>query len=362
MGPRIAITYNHPETARFGAMNEAIAVIGVLDAVYAVEKALNELEYEVVLLPLSPPASELKSKLASLNANLIFNLFEGFDDSSETEALLPEAAEELGIPYTGCPAKALRLALDKAKAKDILKSAGIKTPDYQVLTPDTIHEFRLNFPCIIKPRSEDASHGLSEASVVRNIEALQKQVQFISRAFGGNALVEEFIDGREFNSTGIGNINPVVLNISEIIYDLPSNLPRLLTFSAKWEENSVYFVGTKPVCPARINAAQKRRIGHIVLDTFRLFGCRGYARIDLRMDSKGDFHVIEVNPNPDITPGNGTARHAEATGMTYTEFIDKIIILALERVYEYNQYPSDAPVRQTTGDGNFALYARIPSP
>jgi D-alanine-D-alanine ligase len=362
MGPRIAIAYNHPETARFGAMNEAIAVLGVLDAVYAVEKALNELEYQVILLPLTPPVSEIKSKLASLNADLIFNLFEGFDDCSETEALLPIAAEELGIPYTGCPSKALRLALDKAQAKNILKSAGIKTPDFQVLTPINFHEFRLKFPCIVKPRNEDASHGLSEASVVNDLEGLRKQVEYISRTFGGDALVEEFIGGREFNSTGIGNSNPVLLNISEIVYDLPPDLPRLLTFSAKWEEDSVYFVGTKPVCPAKITAVQKRKIARIVLDTFRLFDCRGYARIDLRMDARGDFHVIEVNPNPDITPGNGTARHAEATGMTYNQLIDKIIILALERVYEYKHYPPDVSSRQTASDDNLETYARIPSP
>ncbi len=362
MGPRVAIVYNEPITSRFGAMDEAIAVLGVLDAVYAVEKALNELDYEVVLLPLSPPADEIKTKLASLHVSLIFNLFEGFDDCSETEALVPEAAEELGIPYTGCPGNTLRLALDKAKAKALLKSAGIRTSDFQVLTPATIHKFSMNFPCIVKPRSEDASHGLSEASVVRDEAALRRQVELVSRAFGGDALVEEFIDGREFNSTGMGNTNPIVLPISEIEYYLPENLPRLLTFAAKWEENSEYFKGTKPVCPGRITTAQKRAIGQIVLKTFALFECRGYARIDLRMDSKGNFHVIEINPNPDITPGNGTARHAEATGMPYTEFIEKIIQLALERANEYTQYSPYTSSRQTSGDDDSALYARIPSP
>jgi hypothetical protein len=80
------------------------------------------------------------------------------------------------------------------------------------------------------------------------------------------------------------------------------------------------------------------------------------------MDSKGNFYVIEINPNPDITPGNGTARHAEATGITYTEFIGKIIQLALERANEYSQYSPYASSRQISGDGDSALYARIPSP
>jgi len=362
MGTRVAIVYNKPETSRYGMMGEGIAVLGVLDCVGAVEKALNELNYEVVLLPLSPPVSEIKPSLAALKASVIFNLFEGFADSPVTEALVPEAAEELGIPYTGCASKTLRLALDKAQSKALLKSAGIRTSDYQVLTPATLSEFRMNFPCIVKPRAEDASHGLTEMSVVHDAEALKRQVETISTCYGGDALVEEFIDGREFNSTGMGNLEPVVLPISEIEYHLPENLPRLLTFAAKWEENSLYFQGTKPVCPAHITAAQKRQIQQIVIKTFRLFECRGYSRVDLRMDARGNFYVIELNPNPDITPGNGTARHAEATGMSYAEFIKKIVQLGLERSGEYGQLAAYAPQRQAGGDGNPAVYARIPAP
>jgi D-alanine-D-alanine ligase len=361
MGTRIAIVYNNPEIARFGAMNEQIAVMGVLDSVHAVEKALTELAYNVTLLPLSPPASEIKFKLAASSTDLIFNLFEGFDYCSETEALLPEAAEELKIPYTGCPSAALRTALDKAKAKELMKSAGIRTSDFQLLSLDTINQFRLNFPCIVKPRSEDASHGLNESSVVKDKLELERQVKLVAEAFGGEALVEEFIGGREFNSTGMGNEDVVVLPISEIVYSLPEHLPRLLTFAAKWEENSIYFKGTTPVCPARITSLQKQRITQIVQDSFRLFNCRGYARVDLRMDRKGNFYVIEMNPNPDITPGNGTARHAEATGITYTEFVNKIILLALERKYDHNQYSSVLPGRQASDNDDFASYARIPS-
>lgn len=340
MGTRVTVVYNDPKTSRYDVINEVTAILGVLDAVHAVDKALNELGYEVSILPLSPPAEEIKTKLTSLDAGIIFNLFEGFDNCSETEALVPEAAEELRIPYTGCPGRSLRLALDKAGAKTLIKSAGIRTADFQVLTPDTISEFNMNFPCIVKPRSEDASHGLSEASVVRNERTLQRQVELVSKLFGGEALVEEFVDGREFNCTVMGNLAPVVLPVSEIVYSLPAHLPRLLTFAAKWEEDSIYFSGTTPVCPAQITPAQRRQVAQIVLKTYRLFGCRGYARVDLRMNSKGNFYVIEMNPNPDITPGMGTARHAVTTGITYNEFIEQIVQLALERVYEYYQYSS----------------------
>jgi len=362
MGTRVALVYNKPQTSRYDSMGEDAAVLGVLECVRAVEAALQELTHEVVLLPLSPPSSEIKPSLAALDASLIFNLFEGFEESPVTEALVPEAAEELGIPYTGCSGRTLRLALDKAQSKALLKSVGVRTAEYQVLTPATLDEFHLNFPCIVKPRAEDASHGLTEMSVVSDVDGLKRQVELMSVTYGGDALVEEFIGGREFNSTGMGNKDPVVLPISEIVYDLPEGMPRLLTFAAKWEEDSLYFKGTKPVCPARITAAQKRQIQQIVTKTFHLFECRGYARVDLRMNARGELYVMELNPNPDITPGNGTARHAEATGMTYTEFIARVIQLAIERSSEYIQIAADAPERQASGNGDSAVYARIPAP
>ena len=331
MRAKVAIVYNEPIVGRFGLTNEAAAVLDVLEAVHAAENALIELKYDVTMTPLTPPISELRLKLQSLNTDLIFNLFEGFDDCSETEALVPEIAEELQIPYTGCPSKPLRLALDKAKAKAFLKSAGIKTPNYQVLTPETISNFNLTYPCIVKPRSEDASHGLSEMSVVYDHDSLIRQVKTVSNYYGGDALVEEFIDGREFNATAFGNKELIVLPISEIVFSLPQNLPRVLTFDAKWNENSLYFNGTSAVCPADITTSDKQAIAQTVLKVFRLFGCKGYARVDMRLDKNGKVNVIEINPNPDISPGTGAARQAAAAGMTYAEFIDKITHLALER-------------------------------
>jgi D-alanine-D-alanine ligase len=359
LGTRVTVVYNTPETNRYGPHGEAVAVLGILECVQAVEQALLELQYDVDLLPLSPPASEIKDKLRTLQTSLIFNLFEGFEESPETEALVPEAAEELGIPYTGCPATTLRLALDKGTAKAMLKAAGIRTADFQVLNPSNLREFHMRYPCIVKPRSEDASHGMSEHSVVFDFNALERQVELMCTTYGGDALVEEFIDGREFNATGMGNSDPVVLPASEIQYHLPEGLPRLLTFSAKWEEDSTYFKGTTPVCPAPITNAQRRQIIQTVTKTYRLFGCRGYARVDLRMDANGYFNVIELNPNPDITPGNGTARHAGATGWTYTDFICRVVQLAFEQKDAY--YPVNAKQRQTARDDDSAQYARIPT-
>ncbi|MDO8688103.1 MAG: ATP-grasp domain-containing protein [Dehalococcoidales bacterium] len=331
MRRRIAIVYNAPYPSRYDALGETKAVLGVLEAVAAVQQALLEIGHQVVLVPLMPPLEQADQNLRELDTDLVFNLFEGFPGDPETEAMVPEVLSARGIHCTGCNAAALRLALDKAKVKIMMQAAGVPTPDFQLLNPGTLHLFRLGYPCIVKPSSEDASHGLSADSIVNDGAALAKQVGFISNTYKGDVLVEEFIDGREFNATVLGNSADSVLPVSEIAYALPAAMPRLLTFSAKWEPDSLYFQGTKAICPADVGEEERQRITETALAAFELLGGEGYARVDMRADRTGRINVIEVNPNPDISPGAGAILQAAAAGMTYTRFIQKIVELALEK-------------------------------
>jgi len=325
---KIAIIYNEPCAYNYVPWEEK-AVLCVLEAVDAVHQALDELGYSVLLVPLLPPIERAREVLEGIETDLAFNLFEGFDCHPEAETAIADIIYSLGIPYTGCPPSALALALDKAKAKDLLKGAGIKTPNFQVLTPVTLSMFDLNYPCIVKPLGEDASHGLTAESVVSDAVQLSEQVTRISELFGGKALVEEFVDGREFNVTVMGVDNPFALPISEITYSLPLGIPNILTFAAKWEPQSFYFENTKVVCPAELQDDVRGQITDISMRAFKLFDCSGYARIDLRQNG-GRLQVLEVNPNPDISPGAGAARQAQAAGITYSQFIDKIVQYALE--------------------------------
>jgi len=353
---RIAIVYNEPLNSRYDARGEQIAVIGVLDAVEAVHDALLKLGYGVVKVPLAPPLHRGRQRLAALEADLVFNLFEGFAGHPETEAEIAEILSALRMPFTGCPAGALKLALDKAKTKTVLKSAGINTPDFQLLQPETLSSFRMSYPCIVKPRREDASHGLSPQNVVADFSSLEKQVTAVSRYYGGQALVEHFIDGREFNVTVLGD---TVLPVSEIDYSLPEGVPHLLTFAAKWQPDSLYFKGTKVVCPAEIEDKEKENIAQTALNVFGLLSCRSYARVDMRLDETGQLNVIEINPNPDISPSSGSVRQAEAAGMTYPQFIDKIVKLALEKKEDDGQDTSDAKKGQAGPDGATARPTRV---
>ena len=328
---KVAIIYNEPLTSSPIVDNgEEEAIVGVLEEVVAVKKALLELGHQVQKVPLRPPLESVPEALRSIQADVIFNLFEGFEDYPYSEPVVARMMEETGLRFTGNGSRALRLTLDKAGFKKILRKAGVDTPESIVLTPETIDEFNLNYPCIVKPKDEDASHGLSPENVVTNEEQLRTMVERVSSRFRGCALVEEFIDGREFNSSVLGNGTLDLVEISEITYTLPPGLPRILTFESKWFEETDYYKGTGVCCPAQIDDNLRKTITGIVLASCEAGGCRGYARVDMRQDKDGKIKVLEVNANPDVTPELGIARQAGARGMTYNQLIQKIVDLALE--------------------------------
>jgi D-alanine-D-alanine ligase len=327
---KVAILYNDPPGEVIIPNGEEEAITGVLEEVVAVKKALIALGHEVEKVPLRPPLDTVPRLLRNIKADVIFNLFEGFEDQPHSEPVVAHMMEELALPFTGNPSRVLDLTLDKAGFKTVLQEAGVDTPAFMVLTPANVQDFRLRFPCIVKPRDEDASHGLSPENVVSDMEQLREQVARVSGRFRGYALVEEFIDGREFNASVLGNSVHELVEISEITYALPPGLPRILTFESKWFEETDYYKGTGVCCPAQVDAGLRETIVVAVLSSCRAAGCRGYARVDMRQDLDGGIKVLEVNANPDITPELGIARQAAARGMAYTALIQKIVDLALE--------------------------------
>lgn len=331
MALKVALVYNDPIPDRYSQMGEADAVADVLEEVKAVYDALLEMGYSVAKVPLVPPIESVRSTLAELDVDIFFNLFEGFAGQPETEAMVAGMMAVIDKPFTGSAAPTLALALDKVKTKEMLLAAGINTPRYQVLCADNLGRFRLKFPCIVKPAAEDASHGVNQDSVVHDPAALAVQVEKICSRYGGKALVEEFLDGRELSSTIMGIRKPIVLSISEIIFSLPPGLPRMLTFGAKWLTDDIYFHHTDPVCPAKVDDALWAHISGVSIAAYRLLGCRGYARVDMRLDGEGRASVLEVNPNPDISLTSGAVRQASAIGLTYPQFVDRIMQLAFDR-------------------------------
>jgi D-alanine-D-alanine ligase len=327
---KIGIVYNDPVPGMYHILGEDGAVTGVLDSVAAVSQALEQLGYEVVTLALRPPLSLAESELSKLDVDAVFNLFEGFDGLSESEAALAGLLETMGICFTGCPSKALLLCEDKSLAKQVLRSCGVPTANWQVLAPNTLADFDLSFPCIIKPLGEHASHGISAKSVVRSLQALRRQLEFINQRYGRPALVEEFLPGREFCALVVGNDDPTVFPIEEITYVLPSTKPPILTYGAKWVPKDRYFGGTKAECPADVDPELKQDIEGLALRCFVALGCRGCARVDMRQDAEGRLMVLDVNPNPDISQQGGARLQVDAAGIDYVDFIKEILSLAKE--------------------------------
>jgi D-alanine-D-alanine ligase len=326
---RVGLVYNEPIIDRYTQMGEADAIADVLEEVTAVNKALLDMGYQVTKLGLVPPLDECRPLVQEMPVDIYFNLFEGFAGRPETEAMLAGIMSVTGKPLTGSQPATLALALDKVKTKQMLFAAGVLTPGYQVFRQPDITSFQLNYPVIVKPAAEDASHGVTQDSVVRDAAALKRQIERICAGYGGIALVEEFIDGRELSATIMGNQKPIVLSISEIVFTLPPELPRVLTFAAKWTPGDIYFENTDPVCPAQVEKALWDHIAETSIKAFRLTGCRGYARVDMRVDDQGRAHVLEVNPNPDISLTSGAVRQAAAIGLSYPQFVDRIVKLAM---------------------------------
>ena len=326
----IVIIYNDPIAGKYHSLGEEAAVAGVLDSVSEVERTLLELGLSCRVLPLRPPLAQTKSQLNELNTtDMVFNLFEGFDGYPESEAAIAGMLEEMEMRFTGSPSVALRLCENKAVTKEVLRWSGVPTPDWRIPLPDKLMDIDLGFPCIVKPLQEHGSHGISEESVVKGPQALREQVEFIRQAYHCPAIVEEFLMGREFRALLVGDGCPRVLPIEEIVYSLPSDKPRLLTYSAKWIPGNEYFAGTEERCPAEVDIGLRHELERLALRAFAALGCRGYASIDMRQNKEGRPMVIDVNPNTDISPMGGVRYPVETAGLDYATFISEILSLAI---------------------------------
>jgi D-alanine-D-alanine ligase len=306
----------------------------VREEVGAIEDSLREQGFSPYVLSIEEFSKDLVLTLQRMAPKFIFNLCEELKGNCELEMCLAGLLELMGIPYTGSGPLALGLGLNKFRVKQVLRAVGIPTPRGYVCTAGWQLKLRptSRFPVIVKPVHEDASLGINANSVCRDFSQLEKQVSYIHDVYGQDALVEQFLDGREFNVSILGGQDLQVLAISEIDFSLmPENEPRIVSYRAKWDEESVVYQGTVPICPAEISPRLANRIRSVALRSCKCIGCRDYARIDMRTDTDGNIYVLEVNPNPDLCPRAGFARAARAAGLTYTEMVARIVQSALER-------------------------------
>ncbi len=310
---------------------ERLSEESVADMARQVRDALAGLGCEVTLIPLQRSLYNFLHKIKEVNFDVLVNLCEGYYGRPQWEANIAGIFEILGISFTGSAAKTLALCQDKYRAKAVLRAYGLPTaPAQLVTTPD--EPLGVRPPVIVKPNDEDASLGIYPESVARGEEATRTQISRILQNYGRQAIVEAYVDGREFNVAVMENSEVVPLPVSEIDFSaLPKDHPKILSYDAKWFEDHPLYQKTPPVCPAPIDDGLRTRLQTIAADAFRVMGCRDYARIDMRMDARGRIFILEINPNPDISLNAGYARALDAGGVGYAAFWRTMIENAMKR-------------------------------
>jgi D-alanine-D-alanine ligase len=310
----------------------ARADVGTVAA--GIADALSDGAHEVHLVPVDGDLSGLRDRLAELRPDCAFNLCESLCGDTRLESAVPLLLDLLGIPYTGSPPEALSSALYKDRVKRLLEAAGVPTPPARVMTSPT-DPCDLPFPLIVKPVREDGSVGISASSVVHTEAQMRGAVAACIQAFRQPCLVEQYIDGREFNVALFGYPTARILPLSEIDFSkLPADRPRIVSYEAKWSEGSADDIGTQPVLHPQLPTAVAARIRRTALEAFRAIGVRDYGRVDIRLSAAGVPYVVDVNPNCDLAPHAGMARATSAVGIDYGALARLLVRYAVRRKRE----------------------------
>jgi D-alanine-D-alanine ligase len=330
-GTRVAVLYTSVFEALKDVKEEIREDMDLALNATSVEEALRSGGHDAWTHPFGTDPGELISRLRSSGAGAVFNLSECPNLSPEKELHACALLELLRLPYTGNGPLALGICNNKALAKQLMIANGIPTPRFRLYTCDPGEEPGLSYPLVVKPANEDGSAGITEDSVVADLAGLRRQVKGLREGFRQDSLVEEFLDGREFNVGVLGNGTAAdphrSLPPAELVYRNPRW--RLCTYESKWDATHPSYAEIAPSCPAEIPPDLAARLSEIALACARIFRLAGYSRVDFRMNAEGDLFVLEVNPNPDISPDAGMARAARAAGLPYPDLILEILRLGL---------------------------------
>ena len=312
---------------------------------YDIHVATDAEEYDAIVASLraegfSARVVNLRDDLQKLNRllkvnppDVVFNLVEHWHDDPMLEEAVAGLFELYGMPFTGAPAFALGLCRRKGLTKQILLQNGIATPRYLLLrSPQIERRHGLRYPLIVKPARQDASSGVTEKSVVRTYRKLQSQVERVMMEFQSPVLVEEFLEGVELHVSVLGNDPPEALPIVQFDFSrLPTSHPPVVTYDVKWSPLTLAYHRVDSFCPSRLPPETQERAKELALRAYAATRCRDYARVDIRLDQRGEPHILEVNPNPNLTEGVSFMESAEKSGISFSQTLKRIVELALQR-------------------------------
>ncbi|MDH4227621.1 MAG: ATP-grasp domain-containing protein [Deltaproteobacteria bacterium] len=334
-GKKVLVTFNDDGSDKMTVGGKEVEFGSIDESVRDIAASLNEKGHDARVVPLRRDVFDVfVREITSFGQDIIFNVCEAAFGISSYEMNIAALYELYDLKYTGNAPFTLAVALNKGIAKDILRSRNVPTAAYYIAASEgEAVPLHMKFPMIVKPLREDASIGIDVTSVVKNEAELRARIAHVIKEHHQAALIEEYIEGREFNVSVMGpGDNARVLPPSEIDYTgYPAGLPKIISYEAKWIETSPLYIRTAPVCPANVDAELKGKLETVALAAFKALMCRDYARVDMRLGTDGLLRVLEVNPNPDISRDAGFARAARAQGWDYPALVDNIVKTALSR-------------------------------
>ena len=295
---------------------------------YDVTDTLEKAGHEVKALGLGDNLSELRSVITDWKPDVAFNLLEEFQGIVTYDQYVVAFLELMKLPYTGCNPRGMMISRDKALSKQILAYHRIPTPGFAVFRKGQRYRIprRLKYPLFVKSATEDASFGISQASVVSDLERLRERIEFIHEQTNSDALVEEYIEGRELYVSVLGNERLRSLPVWEMDFGtLPDVMAGIATRKVKWDRRYQTKHGIRTGAAQNLPDGCAAYLDKLSKRIFRALYLSGYARMDFRMRPDGSVFVLEANCNPNISREEDFAESAQAAGLEYPALLEQII-------------------------------------
>ncbi|PYR00429.1 MAG: D-alanine--D-alanine ligase [Acidobacteria bacterium] len=299
---------------------------------YDVISTLTAMGHEVQALGVHDDLGEIRRLATEWKPHIAFNLLEGFDDITVFDQNVVSHLELLKLAYTGCNPRGMLLARDKSLSKKLLAYHRIPMPEFEVfrIGRPIRRAKRLSFPLMVKSLTQEASIGISQASVVDSDEKLKERVTFIHESIRTAGIVEQYIEGRELYVGVLGNQLLQALPVWELFFtNMPDGAKRIATDRVKWSVKYQKKYGIDSGPARELADPKSEQLQHLCKRAYRALELSGYARIDLRLDEAGNPWVIEANPNPQIARGEDFAASAEKADISYETVLQRIINLGL---------------------------------
>lgn len=299
---------------------------------YDIVASLQNLGHEVKVIGVYSDLGTIRSAVEEWHPDIAFNLLEEWDSVALWDHNVVSYLELLGTSYTGCNPRGLMLARDKAISKKLLTYHRVNTPEFYVfpMNRKVRRPKRLTFPLFVKSVTEDASLGISKASLVRDDEALTERVAFIHRNVGTDAIAEQFIEGRELYVSVVGNDRLTAFPVWELIFtEKEADAPLIATRRAKWDAKYQKKWGVTSKAAEGLPEGMAERIQKLSKRIYRHLCQSGYARIDFRLSTEHRLCFLEANPNPQLAFGEDFAESVEKGGVGYEQLLQRILRLGV---------------------------------